>query len=466
MQRRQHPHFSRRRTRGMTTLVVCSFLVTIVGASSASAATGSGIIPTSQLNSKVESVLGPLQKATGSTTVGVNGHTITIEGVADVTAGGQTQFAGECDGAKARFARANRDGGVNGYKINYLGCSDTGSVPATASQLVQKATTQDKVFAVIPFTSTALPGNPFQQSHTLAFGFGTDTNVYCGWNENQYAFSVTSAESCTTALGHGEAIFSSTGLAAYLEGAKVNPHTVKVAFIGNQNPQNIAAVRAENVIAKTLGMKVVYSSTALPGPTSPAPSDYTPYATAIVNSGANLVFNVAGTFGEYLGIAAALKANDYKGNQVQFVITDNQALSIAPIAKAFDGSYSLTAQVGSAVFPSQSNTQITNDLKAIGSNAPPEALGTLTSYGAADMFLDALQHIHGTLTTQKVANFINSGWTYPGYGNSVCPAIFPAAHVAASSCGTVVKVSAAAKNVTPILPLGNQGNDYLIKVGS
>jgi branched-chain amino acid transport system substrate-binding protein len=451
--------------RGIATLAASSFLVAVIGATAATAATGPAIVQPSQLNAKVKSILGPLQKATGSTTVGVSGHTITIAGVADVTAGGVTQFNGICDGAKARFARANRQGGVNGYKINYLGCSDTGSVASTASQLVQNAITQQKVFAVIPFTSSVMAGNPFQTSHTLAFGFGTDTTVYCGWNNNQYDFSSTSAESCTTALGHGQAIFSSTGLAAYVEGAKVNPHTIKVAFIGDQNPETIAAIKAENIIAKGLGMKVAYSSTAIPGPASPPPSDYTPYATAIISSGANLVFNIAGTFGETLGVSAALKANNYKGGQVQFVITDNAALSIAPIANAFDGSYALTSQVGSSVFPSKSNTQVANDLKAIGSTAPAEALGTLTSYGAADMFLAALKHTQGTLTTQKVANFINGGWNYSGYGNTICPSVWPAAHIAASSCGDVVRVSAAAKNVLPILDMGNQGNDYLINVG-
>jgi branched-chain amino acid transport system substrate-binding protein len=432
--------------------------------SSTTAGVAGVIIPNNKLNSTVESILGPIKTATGSTTRGINGKTITIEGIGDVTANGVTQMPGLCDGAAARFARANRDGGVNGYKINYIGCHDTGSVPATASQLVQQAIEQNNVFAVIPFTSAVEPSNQFEQSHTLAFGFGTNPNVYCGWNDNQFAFSVAMAEGCQNALPN-ESIFSSVGLEAYVKGAHVNPHTIKLAIIGNQIPIDIVSVKSEAAIAKSLGMTVVYTSNAIPGPTSPAPSDYTPYAQAIINSGATLLFDIAGTFNEYLGLSQALKANAYKGQQVQFVITDNSTLSLAPIAAAFDGSYALTAQIGSAVFPSASSAQVAADLKAIGSDASAEALGTLTSYGAADMFLAALSHITGQVTSEKIANFINSGWTYPGLGNSVCPAIFPAGHVAASNCGAVVRVSAAAKNVTPVIDLTpNLGQNYLIKL--
>jgi branched-chain amino acid transport system substrate-binding protein len=423
------------------------------------------IIPDDRLNSLVRSILGPMKMATGSTTRGITGKTITIEGVADETAGGVTQFPGICDGAAARFARANRTGGVNGYKINYLGCHDTGTVPATASQLVQKAIQQDNAFAVIPFTSAVAPGNPFQQSHTLAFGFGLDPTVYCGWNNTQFGFSVEMAEACQNVLPN-ESIFSNVGLMAYVKGANVSPHSIKLALIGNQTPVDITAIKAEALIAKSMGMTVVYSSNAIPPPTSPAPSDYTPFAHSIISSGANLLFDIAGTFNEYLGLSQALKANGYKGQQVQFAITDNATLAIAPIASAFDGSYALTAQIGSAVFPSASNAQVAADLKAIGSKAPAESLGTLTSYGAADMFLAALSQVKGPLTTEKIANLINAGWTYPGYGNSVCPAIWPAGHLAASNCGAVVKISAAAKNVTPILNLTTDlGQNYLIKVG-
>jgi ABC-type branched-subunit amino acid transport system substrate-binding protein len=392
----------------------------------------------------------------------VSGHTITIEGLADVTAGGVANLSGACDGAKARFERANRDGGVNGFKINYLGCHDTGSSPDTTTTLTQKAVEQDRIFAMVPYSTFAGDGPLLNQTHTPYFGFGISPPAYCGWTSLQFSFSVTSAESCTTAFS-GASIFSSVGPEAYLKGANIDPHTVKEAIIGGQTAENIAAVKAEALIGKAIGMQVVYTTTSLPGPTSPPPSDYTPYAQAIIHSGANFVFNIAGTTNETLGVAAALKANGYTGGQIQFVINGADALRVPAISQALDGTYSLTPQIGSPVFPSASFSQLASDLKAIGFSAGPGDVGTLTSYGAADLFLAALAKVQEPLTTEKLAAVLNNGFNYPGIGNVVCGSTWPAAHVAASNCGATVQLNGTA--LKPVTDMGDIGASYFVKTG-
>ncbi|WP_158072933.1 ABC transporter substrate-binding protein, partial [Pseudofrankia sp. EUN1h] len=98
---------------------------------------------------------GPIEFATGDTVRGVNGKVITIGGVADVKdTTGIENFPGVCDGAKARFERANREGGVNGYTFSYAGCTDSGADPTTSKDAVTEMVEDKKVFGLVPFTAT------------------------------------------------------------------------------------------------------------------------------------------------------------------------------------------------------------------------------------------------------------------------------------------------------------------------
>jgi ABC-type branched-subunit amino acid transport system substrate-binding protein len=423
-------------------------------------------LPTSssELNSAMVARLGPLQVATGNTTTGINGKEILVSGIADLTAGGAAAFVGGCDGAKARFARANREGGVNGYTIKYLGCDDTTTSPDTATQLIQKAVLQDKVFAMVPistFVASAANAALLNKNHVPYFGFGVDPAAYCGWNDLQFAFSVTSASGCTGGIPVGLSSFSSSTLVSYLKATKKDPGSVKLALIGSDTPDEAQAINGEVVMAKAAGMQVVYSQVSLPGPTAPPPSDYTSFAQAIINSGANLVFPLPATVDELVGLSSALKSNGFKGDELQFTITTEDALAVSAIAQALDGAYAVQP-MGTVAYPSPQFDQITADLKAISSPAPASSEATLTSYGAADLFLSALSKVQGPLTTEALAAVLNSGYTYPGYGNALCPTIWPADHLAAFACVSLSQIQGT--KVKGASDLGDQGGkSYVIR---
>src|ERR1700722_5960494 len=135
----------------------------------------------------IKALLPAYKPVKGATTRGINGHVITIGGVATVTAGGETISLGACEGAKARFQLANQQGGVDGYTFNYVGCSDDGYSATTSLQDVENLVNNQHAFAVIPYSSYAQSGAPaFLNSQNVPF-FGWGAVNYCGWKNYNYA---------------------------------------------------------------------------------------------------------------------------------------------------------------------------------------------------------------------------------------------------------------------------------------
>ncbi len=111
---------------------------------------------------------------------GFTSTSITIEGDVDKTsASGQSEALAEL-GAKARFARANAEGGVNGRKINYLGSADNKLDPAQDLPTVKKIVEQDKAFAIVPMVSPVLAaGGTYLVNNKVPFyGWGI-TPAFC-----------------------------------------------------------------------------------------------------------------------------------------------------------------------------------------------------------------------------------------------------------------------------------------------
>jgi branched-chain amino acid transport system substrate-binding protein len=435
-------------------------IVLALAAPAASAPTATKLSSQSAINAAVVKYLGKLKIATGNTTRGVNGKTITIEGIASATENGSSIFPGVCDGAAAAFAASNKAGGVNGYKINYIGCHDDAFVAATANQLAAAAVEQNHVFAIVPYSSGIGSTVLLNKEHVPYFGFGFDQSGYCGWNNLQFGFSSTSAESCVSAIA-GNTIYSSYAISSYLAATKLSPSKVKLALLGAQLPDSESANNAFALIAQKLGVKVVYHQNPVPGPTAPQLTDYSPIAHQIVSSGANFIINDA-EGASTLGIASALRTAGYTGAQVQYTFSDATFLGVPAVAQAVDGLYAGSAQVGTSAFPSAQTRQVTADMKLIGSNAPINQ-GTLSSFGSAELFLAALKKVTGPLTTEKLAAVLNKGFTYSGFGNAVCGSTWPAARVAASSCGAMFKLDGKTASLTPVLNTGNYGDDYLLK---
>jgi ABC-type branched-subunit amino acid transport system substrate-binding protein len=406
--------------------------------------------------------LGPIKPATGNTTRGIDGKVITLSGVATIKgATGAETYPGLCDATNARLERANREGGVNGYTFKYLGCEDDQGDPTKDRQAVQDAVETKKVFALMPYISfVSDPTYPTQQ-HLPYFGFGLG-KAYCGWQDTQYGFSTTSAESCLGKLKDGSSLFSNLALATYLKAAGKKAKDVKLAVVASQDATAAKAVGAFNAIAKQMGMDVVYAKTPIPAAGQPPLTDYTPVATDIKSSGANFTMEIFGDISQLTGTSTALKAQGYDGDLMNFSLADKRVLGIAPLTEPNDGSYVLMPQAGNGIaYPSATFKQIQADLDAIGKNdVEAGGLGAQFGYAAADVFLSALKKVDGPLTTEKLANVINAGFQYPGLGNSICPITFPAAHVMPSNCSAVVVLDAGGKTFKKALDLGTYGKIY------
>ena len=83
---------------------------------------------------------------------GVTDTTITVGGL-----GTSGLYGDAAVGAKARFERANAAGGVNGRTITFQGITDDGGTPDTNKAAVEKIAGAD-VFAVVPAVASDMAG--------------------------------------------------------------------------------------------------------------------------------------------------------------------------------------------------------------------------------------------------------------------------------------------------------------------
>jgi branched-chain amino acid transport system substrate-binding protein len=442
---------------------LASVVATIGMAPSLGAATAKRV-PLSQIDSAIESKIGKIRIATGDTTRGITGKTITIAGLATITAQGQAIFPGMCDGARARFAQANREGGVDGYKINYVGCSDDGSDPSTNQLLTERAVAAQNVFALVPFAplvANSATGSYLNAQHVPYFGFALSPDLYCGWSSLQFSFGVDGSESCLNAVP-GFAIDGDNPIIEIKNAAKQARISgpLKLALVAQQDPINEQDLTIFKKIAEIDGVQVVYAKAPLPGAASPPLTDYEPVVHSVLSTGANWIYLIAGG-APVIGYAAALKQANYTGGLLQPTFTDTTYLQTAAVAQALNGTFGGLDTIGTPAQPTPEQAVVAADLRAIGSTASPAAIGTLISYASADLFLSALKQVKGALTAEKLAAVLNRGYTYPGIPGVVCPSTWPAAHVSGATCSAMVKLNGVNKSISLVQSLGTHGATYV-----
>jgi branched-chain amino acid transport system substrate-binding protein len=420
-----------------------------------------GGLSQAQASQYIEQLEGPIPKSAGTTTRGVTGHTITIAGVADVTAEGQTISAGGCVGAEARFARANRDGGVNGYKINYIGCDDAQSQATLALQDIQKAVDDQHAFAIVPMSSTEVSGTFLNQNHVPYFGYGGGP-AYCpGYASLSYSVSPVDGVGCTLApAAANESVLSDEALAVVWNGLHMKPSSIKWALVG-QDLSFIKLIQDDyaNIVEDHIGGRVVYNADPGPAPGSPPLADWGPVAQAVVNSGANVVDTILTVGTAFEGLVAALKAAGYKG-VIYSSTNDGIDLTNPSIAAILQNVYLQAAWGSATVFPGSFMNQIQADLKAIGSNVSPNQESTIYSYMSADFFLQALAKLKGPLTAENLINMINSGFTFPGEPNGYGSIPYPGGRLAQDDYVGLFQVQGT--KLVGVLPPAEYGQNFFV----
>jgi branched-chain amino acid transport system substrate-binding protein len=454
-----------KRTRFRTGLVgVAALLATALAAGPAAGQSGATDAPSPDealaTAAKIQKQLDKLYprkqlKVSGNTVRGVNGKEITIAGVVAQKQGPDNPvdpFPGMCEGAQARFERANRDKDVKGYTFNYTECYDDESTPATNKAKLQQAVEQDQAFAIVPLTSQGfLPdsGNYLTQRHVPYMGYAFMPS-YCGY-ENPYGFGTGGTVSCDALQQKGRGAANDILIGSYAQVTGRAPKDIKVAGIAEDTTAGRPGIEIVKVGVESVGAKMVYAEAPLPFDSDP-PGGYRPFAQQMINSGANLMMIVT-SVGKVQQMIDALRDAGYNGDIMNFVYSDDRVFLSPALKEALANVYTVSPIVGASGNGGQAYTKISNDLKASGFDTIGKAVptpvspttitsGTAYGYGSADQFIEAVKSTlkkKGKLTAENLTNTLNEGWQYKGFGEAIGPANFPSGHIVAAPSGSGIQ---------------------------
>jgi branched-chain amino acid transport system substrate-binding protein len=405
-----------------------------------------------EANTIIDGLVGPIKQVDGNTTRGVTRDQITLESVTALkSAAGTEPFPGQCEGTQARLDRANREGGVNGRKIRWLGCKDDGSDRARNRQLVQAAVEEDGAFALLPVLSQGFFSEDYlNEKHVPYLGYGFQPG-YCGYNR-PFAFGTTFTACSPDALAdHGMSI-PGEYLALAAATGKKDFSGVRAVAVSQDSAASRASSRLVSQSLRDAGADVAATLSNIPGPPAPTVTDFTPYVNEIMSNNPGLVV-MALSMENQLGVTSGLKAAGFTGTVAGFNFSDSRIFASDRVLAAVDGTYQINVGVGNAVFGGPTFDQIRKDLDASGFGGVPVSNAAIHGYAAADMFLDVLKKTPEPVTTEAFANTINRGYQYPGLGNAACKKDWPLGHYGGPFCYSVVKIDKSKKDFTPALDL-------------
>ena len=388
---------------------------------------------------------------------GFTKDSITIEGDIDKTsASGQSEALADL-GAKARFSRANAEGGVNGRKINYLGALDNKLDPAQDLPTVKKIVQTDKAFAVVPMVSPVLAqGGTYLTTNKVPFyGWGI-TPSFCN---NTVGFGFTG---CLVPLTKTDEVSTaSAGLVEKLLGIKDGTGKT-VALISEDDVAGQFGVKVIEAAFVADHWKVTYSKSSLPSG-SPT-TDFTPYSQAILTSNngkaPDVMFHVT-TVPNAEGLTKALTDAGFKGPQVN-AVTYDPAFLTGQAGASLDKEY-VFVQYGAFESGGAANTQMLKDVQAVDSSQKTLTQDIAIGYYSADIFLAHLKKAGANLSRASFLTAANDGSTYqvPGGIGAIS---FPINHQNSVACGSLVQINSGKYDVK--VPLSCYKNVPLSVLGS
>jgi hypothetical protein len=356
---------------------------------------------------------------------GVTDTEITVGGISEVTL-----YPGIEEGARARYERANREGGVHGRTIKFVGVRDDGSDSARDLDLARELVGSDKVFAVAPATSAAfLPATSdyLASENVPFFGWGFQPG-FCGPDQG-YGFN-----GCLI----GPNFANSSFIDAPIEAAGLEPSEAKIAVQSANASFGESANAQAKRAAEENGAEIVYAETNYP-PDQTVP-DATPYVQAIMASDPNIVIvNLA--FASTISVIAGLKAAGYDGSIFNFIAYLPGALESQPdLAAALDDTFTVT-QIVPVEGRSAAMVQMEEDLTAIGEE-PFAGLGHQVGWFSADLLLGMLDAVGPDLTAESFNETVNTtGYTHDFGEGGLGPVTFPEYHGTMAPCTAVVKTT-------------------------
>ncbi|WP_405977763.1 ABC transporter substrate-binding protein [Streptomyces sp. NBC_00158] len=360
---------------------------------------------------------------------GVTDKTIKVGGIVSMTSASGYSKKDTDLGAKARYLRANAEGGVHGRTIDYIGAEDDGQDPGKNLAAARKLVQQDKVFAVAPMSSVTFSGADFlEQEKVPTFGWGTLPS-FCG-PKYIYGFNGCLVPSPGGTLNQTWP----EGIAKVLGAAKGK----SVAVIANDSDAGKFGIRTFQQGFAAAGFTVSYAKASVPA--TAVPSDWSAYVKEIMESAGgkapDAVVSVMQTPNN-IGLFTALKRAGYKG-----VISDPTDYDPGLLAKdatrqALEGVHVLL-QFEPFESDSPKMKQFKADIKAAsGGQEVPLNMHMLTGYMSADLFLSIARKAGKDLTT---THFQNAAQSFSDTGTLVGDRAEPKGQKDSFGCGALVQL--------------------------
>jgi ABC-type branched-subunit amino acid transport system substrate-binding protein len=360
---------------------------------------------------------------------GVTGDTVKVGGVLTVTSATGYSTGGAELGAKARFARANAEGGVHGRKIEFIGVEDDGMTPdkgaAAARRLVQK----EKVFALVPVSAPQFGGAEFLEQQGVPW-LGWATGPF--WCGRRTAFGFNGC--LAPGPGHGTQTWWGNQVAAQLGGARGRSVWV-------QATDSSASKYGVQTISKSFtaaGFTLAGTSAALPAQSPP--QDWSPYVNKIMKSAGGKAPDVVvsvmagGKFNS--GLYAALKKAGYRGLITDATSYDPHVLRDPQTARALDGVYA-APQFEPYESTASEVARLKEDVRRAGGADAVLDQHVATGYWSAEVFLKMLEKAGRDLTREsffKAAE--NFSYDNGGFGR----VRFPSGKTEPNGCGALVRL--------------------------
>ncbi|MFJ3924697.1 ABC transporter substrate-binding protein [Streptomyces sp. NPDC090022] len=368
---------------------------------------------------------------------GVSAASIKVGGIVSMTSASGYSKKDTDLGAKARYLRANAEGGIHGRKIEYLGAEDDGQDPGKNLAAARKLVQQDKVFAVAPMSSVTFSGADFlEQEKVPTFGWGTLPS-FCG---PQYIYGF---NGCLVPSPGGT--INQTwpeGIATVLGGAQGK----SVAVIANDSDAGKFGIRTFSQGFAAAGFEVAYAKPSVPG--TAVPSDWSAYVKEILSSNdgkaPDAVVSVMQTPAN-IGLFTALKRAGYKGLLSDPTDYDPGLLAKDATKQALDGVHVLLQ-----FMPFESTDpkmeQFKADIRAAaGGEVVPLNMHMLTGYMSADLFVSIARTAGKDLT---VESFQAAAQGFSDTGTLVGDRALPKGQKDSFGCGALVQLRNGAYEVS------------------
>lgn len=417
---------------------------------------------TKTANSKLLKIIGTYPKATGNTTRGINGKTITFGCVSGSTNNGvPTVFAGFCHGVKARLAAATA-GKTTPYKLQLTQSANTGSSQTTQVTDITSAIDTNHDFGLFLNSALGAVGTKILETTHVPF-FGDFTT--CG-KTSVYGFDVTyDIETCTALVSETSdkyLTYTNGFMNAYMKALKVKGPQVRYAGLAPNTGQLLTYVQVLESQIKKSGVKLVGNSTTLPA-TSASITDLSPYVTNIISKTPTIIGIYSADPTLVARLMGALKENGYKGN-VSASCTAAE-LKNATVAAEITGCMATATGYGYPSFGGKYWNTIKKAARKAGETSPTQ--GFYRGWINADIAVQGLKAFAATggkLTAEKLVNMMNNGWTYPGFGNVAAKQTYPYGKYGAQPCATLSRMSAKVKKTVPFKDL-TCGSVFYTKLG-